>query len=248
MVRSGVVSCSLGSVMALEDPSLHREITVNRRPTLLAAFSLTAAAALTLSACGGGDSGGGKSSDKIAGADTGTDTKRSASPTASEVAAADRPKIELPSDLTYTFEWPKTGDEEEDAVLADSEQFIKAVDMAIAEQDPLHKAYRFYSEGEAAAGSEQFIQEFVKYKDRVTGAKRYYSPKVKINEDGTAGFVYCEDQNKAYNKSLKTGKTDVTAESKDNYVLYSSRLRVSKQGIWITEKLTSQRGSAACQS
>ncbi|MER5381531.1 hypothetical protein ABT040_14790 [Streptomyces sp. NPDC002688] len=218
---------------------------MNRRPRLLVTAVVGATAALLLTACGGGDEKP-KGNDKIAGADTGGET--SASPEASATASAGRPKIELPSDLTYTFDWPKTGAKEKDAVLNDSEQFIKAVDMAIAEQDPLHKAYRFYSEGTAAAGSQKFIQEFVDYQDRITGAKRYYNSNVKINSDGTAGFVYCEDQNKAYNKSLKTGKTDVTAKSKDNYVLYSSLLRVNKQGIWITEKLTSQRGSTACQS
>ncbi len=150
-------------------PSPHREPSVNRRPTLLAAIALTAAAALSLSACGSDDSSKDKDNDKIAGADTGTD--KSASPSASAPAGAGRPKIELPSDLTYTFEWPKTGDKDKDAVLADSEQSIKAVDMAIAEQDPLHKAYRYYSEGEAAAASEQFIQEFVKSKAASTGVK-----------------------------------------------------------------------------
>ncbi|CAM5723633.1 hypothetical protein SVIOM342S_09282 [Streptomyces violaceorubidus] len=40
--------------------------------------------------------------------------------------------------------------------------------MAIAEQDPLHKAYRFYSEGEAAAGSEKYIRDFVDHKARTT--------------------------------------------------------------------------------
>jgi hypothetical protein len=218
---------------------------VNRRPRLLATATVGATAALLLTACGGGGDEP-KGHDKIAGADTGSAT--SAAPGPSATQSTGRPKIELPSDLTYTFEWPKTGDKDKDAVLADSEQFIKAVDMAIAEQDPLHKAYRFYSEGTAAAGSQKFIQEFVNYKDRITGAKRYYKSNVKINSDGTAGFVYCEDQNKAYNKNLKTGKTDVTPKSKDNYVLYSSLLRVNKQGIWITEKLTSQRGSTACQS
>ncbi|MFI7018825.1 hypothetical protein [Streptomyces sp. NPDC050164] len=218
---------------------------MKRRPTLLTAAALTAVVAMALSACGsGGDSSG--SQDKIAGADTGGEA--SVSPTASTATASDRPKIELPSDLTYAFDWPKTGDKDKDAVLADSAQFIKAVDMAIAEQDPHSKAYRFYSDGEAAASSQRFIQEFVDYKDRITGAKRYYDAKVKINSDGTAGFVYCEDQNKAYNKNLKTGKTDVSPASKDNYVLYSSRLRADKQGVWITETLTSQRGSAACQS
>ncbi|MFF3380103.1 hypothetical protein ACFYXF_45005 [Streptomyces sp. NPDC002680] len=219
-----------------------------KRRSLPVAAALVASAALLLTACGG-DDGESKDNDKIAGADTGSET--SASPTASASASADsadRPKIELPADLTYTFEWPKTGDKDKDAVLSDSEQFIKAVDMAIAEQDPLNKAYQFYSEGEAAAGSQKFIQEFVDYKDRITGAKRYFDAKVNVNSDGTAGLVYCEDQNKAYNKSLKTGKTNVTAASKDNYVLYSSRLRVNENGIWITETLTSQRGSSACQS
>ncbi|MFH8390624.1 hypothetical protein [Streptomyces sp. NPDC018036] len=199
---------------------------------------------MLLTACGGGADKP-KANDKIAGADTASKPSPSSSATAPQTG---RPKIELPSDLTYTFEWPKTGDKDKDAVLSDSEQFIKAVDMAIAEQDPVHKAYRFYSEGTAAAGSQKFIQEFVRYKDRITGAKRYFNSKVAINSDGTAGFVYCEDQNKAYNKSLKTGKTEVTPKSKDNYVLYQSLLRVNKQGVWITEKLTSQRGSVACQS
>ena len=219
-----------------------------KRRSLPVAAALVASAALLLTACGGDDSGP-KDNDKIAGADTGSKTP--ASPTASAsapAASAGRPKIELPSDLTYTFEWPKTGDAKKDAVLADSEQFIKAVDMAIAEQDPLHKAYLYYSEADAAAGSQKFIQEFVDYKDRITGAKRYFDAKVNVNSDGTAGLVYCEDQNKAYNKNLKTGKTNVTPASKDNYVLYNSRLRVNKSGIWITETLTSQRGSSACQS
>ncbi|MEU6067340.1 hypothetical protein ABZ864_23320 [Streptomyces sp. NPDC047082] len=217
---------------------------MTRRSRLLTTAAAGVTAVLLLAGCGGGGSKA-KSNDKIPGADTKGGATASPSPSATGVAG--RPQIKLPSDLTYTFEWSKTGDKDKDAVLGDSEQFIKAVDMAIAEQDPLNKAYRFYSEGEAAAGSQKFIQEFVGYKDRITGAKRYFGAKVQINDDGTAGLVYCEDQNKAYNKSLKTGKTDVTPASKSNYVLYNSRLRVNKQGIWITEKLTSQRGSAVCQ-
>ncbi|MBW8740032.1 MAG: hypothetical protein JF621_23965, partial [Streptomyces turgidiscabies] len=158
-----------------------------KRRSLPVAAALVASAALLLTACGG-DNSGPRDNDKIAGADTGSKTP--ASPTASAsapAASADRPKIELPSDLTYTFEWPKTGDAKKDAVLADSEQFIKAVDMAIAEQDPLHKAYLYYSEADAAAGSQKFIQEFVDYKDRITGAKRYFDAKVNVNSDGTAG-------------------------------------------------------------
>jgi hypothetical protein len=202
------------------------------------------AALLLLTGCGGEDESP-KANDKIAGADT-TTQEPPASPTASEGGDAERPEITLPSDLKYTFEWSETGDATKDAVLNDGQQFIKAVDLAITEQDPLHAAYRFYSEGEAAAGSQKFIQEFVDYKDSITGHKRFYDAKVKVNDDGTAGLVYCEDQSKAYNKSLKTGKAAVTPESDDSYVLYNSRLRLNEQGVWITETLTSQRGSDVC--
>ncbi|MDT9698819.1 hypothetical protein [Streptomyces sp. P17] len=113
---------------------------MNRRPTLLTAITLTATAALTLSACGSEDSTENKDDAKIAGA--GTRDDKSAAPIVSSSAPAERPDIKLPWDVTYEFEWKKTGDPDEDAVLNDAEQRIKAVDMAIAEQDALHEAYR----------------------------------------------------------------------------------------------------------
>ncbi|KES03859.1 hypothetical protein BU52_28205 [Streptomyces toyocaensis] len=216
---------------------------MTRRPTLLAAFALTATAVLTLSACGGDDAPA-KAGDDIAGADT--DGEKS-TPTTAPPASADRPRIELPSDVTPTFEWKKSGDPAKDAVLHDAEQRIRAVDMAIAEQDPLHEAYRFYSEGTAAAGSQKYIQEFVDHQARTTGSARYYNESVTVNKDGTAALVYCEDQSKAYNKFLETGKTDVTEVTKDSYVIYASTLRKNKSGVWVTERLTSQRGSAKCR-
>ncbi|MFE2052611.1 hypothetical protein ACFXAS_29510 [Streptomyces sp. NPDC059459] len=216
-----------------------------RRPTLLAALTLTAAAALTLSACGSDDGPSGDN-DKIAGADTGSSAPP-ASPTASAASQTDRPEIELPSDVTYTFEWDKTGDPVKDAVLHDAEQRIKAVDMAIAKQNPLHEAYRFYSEGEAAAGSQKYIKDFVDHEARTTGLTRYYRESVNVKKDGTASIVYCEDQSKSFNKFLKTGKTDVTSVTKDSYVVYAGTLRKNKDGVWVTERLVSERGSSKCQ-
>ncbi|CAM5557077.1 Lipoprotein OS=Streptomyces rochei OX=1928 GN=G3I25_08135 PE=4 SV=1 [Streptomyces rochei] len=215
-----------------------------RRPTLLAALTLTAAAALTLSACGSDDKPA-SDNDKIAGADTGTESSKS--PTESAPAEPDRPKIELPTDVTYEFAWDKTGDPAKDAVLHDAEQRIRAVDLAIAEQNALHEAYRFYSEGEAAAGSQKYIQEFIDHKARTTGVTRYYQEDVNVKDDGTASLVYCEDQSKAFNKFIETGKTDVTDVSPDSYVLYASTLRKNAKGVWVTERLVSERGSAKCQ-
>ncbi|MEV6313649.1 hypothetical protein [Streptomyces sp. NPDC051776] len=214
------------------------------RSLRVTATALGVVASILLTACGGESE---PKDEKIAGAEQGNGDKASESPKVSSSPAAGRPRIDLPSDLKYDFEWAKTGDKDKDAVLHDTEQFVKAVDLAIVEQNPLHKAYRFYSEGEAAAGSEKFIQEFVDYKDTITGSKRFYGPRVGIKRDGTASLVYCEDQSRSYNKSLKTGKVDKTSVTKNSFVVYSSRLRTNKDGIWVTEELTSQRGSAACQ-
>ncbi|MEU9224471.1 hypothetical protein AB0D40_08895 [Streptomyces massasporeus] len=218
---------------------------MNRRPTLLAALTLTAAAALTLSACGSDDSSAAKENDKIAGADTGG--KASASPSPSAADSAGRPNIELPSDLSYTFDWPKTGDEEKDAILADSEQSIKAVDLAIVNQDALDKPYLYYYEGEAAAGTQTFIQAYVKAKARVTGAYRFYDPVVSVRGNGSGSLVYCEDQSKAYDMYLKTKKVNKTPTTKNSYVLYNTLLQKNDKGVWVIEKILSQRGSDKCQ-
>ncbi|MEU6453346.1 hypothetical protein [Streptomyces sp. NPDC047065] len=220
-------------------------MTRRRRPARLAAVILTAAAAVTLSACGDGSDSASNENDKVSGADIANEP--SASPSESEPAEAHRPKIELPTDVTYRFEWGKSGDPAEDAVLQDAEQRIRAVDMAIAQQDPLHEAYRYYSEGEAAAGSQKYIQEFVDHKARTTGMTRFYREIVHVKNDGTASLAYCEDQSKAFNKFLDTGKADVTSVTKDSYVMYAGTLRKNSKGVWVTERLASERGSSKCQ-
>ncbi|GHD10846.1 hypothetical protein GCM10010313_33300 [Streptomyces violarus] len=218
---------------------------MNRRPTLLAALTLTAAAALTLSACGSDDSSKSKDNDKIAGADTGN--KASASPTASDPASAERPKIDLPSDLSYTFDWPKSGDKEKDAILADSEQSIKAVDLAIVNQDALDKPYLHYYEGEAAASTQKFIQNYVDHKASITGVYRFYAPEVAVDKDGTASLSYCEDQGKAYVKYLKTDKVKKTEVTAKSYVIYHTSLKKNDKGVWAVQKMISQSGSPKCQ-
>ncbi|NGO48281.1 hypothetical protein G6048_41435 [Streptomyces sp. YC419] len=182
----------------------------------------------------------------MAGADTG-DSSTSASPSESAPESAERPKIELPSDLKYTFEWSKTGDKDKDAVLADREQSIQAVDMAIANQDPLDKAYLYYYEGEAAAQTEQYIKEYVKAKARTTGTSRYYNATVDVSDADSASLVYCEDQSKAFDMFLKPKRVNKTGVTKNSYVLYALQLLKNDEGVWAVEKLDSQRGSAKCQ-
>ncbi|MFE2536217.1 hypothetical protein [Streptomyces sp. NPDC059371] len=204
---------------------------MNRRARLL-----PTAALLLLTACGGGDETRG-----IAGVGSATPASPSATP------PAGRPEIELPSDLTYTFEWPRTGDKDKDAVLEDGEQSIRAVDLAIVNQDALDKAYLFYYEGEAAAQTQKFVQAYVNAKARTTGVFRYYAATVALNDSTDASLVYCEDQSHAYDMYLKPKRINRTAVTNNSYVLYNTQLRKNDKGVWVVEKLFSQRGSAKCR-
>jgi hypothetical protein len=203
--------------------------------TLTATTALAASTALLLTACGAG----GSTPDKAQGT-------RSAAPTAS-ATAVERPTIDLPADLHYTFSPEKTGNASKDAVLYDNAQFIKATDLAIAHQDPSDPAYRFYAEGAAAAATDEWVKEFVQYKQRTTGTLQVFDRQVDVHPDGTAEMTYCTNEGKAYNKELSTGKVDVTPVTKNSYVLYGMTLRKNRKGIWMAETMNSTRGADQCQ-
>ncbi|MFE9686120.1 hypothetical protein [Streptomyces sp. NPDC006285] len=217
---------------------------MNRRPTLLAAITLTAAAALTLSACGGGDSDEDKANDKIAGADTGPE--KSASPTATDAAAAGRPKIELPADIIDKYEDWTTGDDVKDAVLADTAARIDATNDAIVRGDTSAPGLPFYYRDKALNGAVEWVQEYRDANLSFTGTTRYYDPKVTLSGATTATVVYCADESKGFNKNRKTGKVDRTPSDDSPYVLYNTRLEKSEKGVWQTTVLISKRGDKTC--
>ncbi|GAB2329155.1 hypothetical protein AB0N20_00695 [Streptomyces griseoincarnatus] len=210
---------------------------MNRRTALLATLAVTTA--LSLAACGSEEP---DAPAKGSGKETVPTVPASSAP-----ASDGRPAVELPSDLSYTFDWPKTGDKEKDAVLADSEQSIKAVDQAIVNQNALDKAYLYYYEGEAAAQTERFIQAYVDAKARVTGKYRYYNPAVQVRDGGEASLVYCEDQSKAFDMYLKDRKVNKTPITENSHVLYTTQLRKNDRGVWVITKLLSERGHDQCQ-
>ncbi|GHG36745.1 hypothetical protein ACFZAB_15520 [Streptomyces albogriseolus] len=213
---------------------------MNRRTAFLTTLAVTTA--LTATACGGEDTDApAKGSDKATGSTV-------PAPASSAPASDGRPEIELPGDLSYTFDWPQTGDKEKDAVLADSEQSIKAVDLAIVNQNALDKAYLYYYEGEAAAETQKFVQNYVDHKAGITGSYRFYMPEVSVDKDGTASLSYCEDQGKAFVKYLDTGKIEKTEVTAKSYVIYHTSLQWDEdKGVWVIQEIRSQTGSDKCQ-
>ncbi|MBQ0848677.1 hypothetical protein J8N05_10700 [Streptomyces sp. BH-SS-21] len=226
-------------------PSPHREPSVNRRPTLLAAITLTAAAALTLSACGGDSDSKDKSNDKIAGADTGD--KKSASPTASASTAADRPKIELPSDVKLTFTPEQASDDVKSAVLKDNAEFTRALNAAIVAQDPRLPALEYYTEGEGAAASEQWVKAFKDAGWTVTGTVRFFDRQVTVNSKNSASISYCGDESKGFSKVIKTNEVKGSKVTKDSYIAYGAQVQKNKEGVWELVKISSTRGADRCQ-
>ncbi|NEA62517.1 hypothetical protein G3I56_07910 [Streptomyces sp. SID12488] len=215
-----------------------------KRRSLPVAAALVASAALLLTACGGDDSGS-KDNDKIAGADTGSET--STSPTASASAdSADRPKIELPSDVTDKFESWKTGDAAKDSVLADTAGRIDATNDAIVRGDTGTPNLSFYYRDKALSDAVAWVQAYIDANMSFTGTTRYYAPQVTLSGETEASVVYCADESKGFNKNRKTNKVDRTPSSESPYVLYNTRLEKSEQGVWQAINLVSKRGDKTC--
>ncbi|MET7319989.1 hypothetical protein [Streptomyces sp. NPDC005549] len=216
-----------------------------RRPTLLAALTLTATAALTLSACGSDDDSAAKDSGKIAGADTGSET--SAAPSPSSTDTQGRPKIKFPSDAKNVFEYEKTGNATKDEILADSALSVNSVDEAIFEGSTDTKAFGFYNVEAALSDSITYVLGYINEKHTWVGETRYFDYKVSLSGDREAYVTYCSDESKSFIKDKRTGKVMNTPTTADGYVLYNAKLAKSAEGVWQTTDIASSRGSKKCQ-
>lgn len=214
---------------------------MNRRPNARAVTALALAAGLLLSACG--DEGGDK---PIAGAGQ-EGGQKSGSPTASPKTGPERPKIELPADLTMTFEGGETGDAVKDAVLTDSAERMRGVNAVIAGTAP-ESVIAHYNTGKALQAAVSWVGRFEKAGATVTGEVRYYDRKVALDGKKTATLSFCADESKGFSKDAKTDKVSRTPVSKSSYVFYNTRLDRNGAGTWQTSQIVSTRGAEQCQS
>ncbi|MER6226961.1 hypothetical protein ABT189_41510 [Streptomyces sp900105755] len=196
---------------------------------------------LLVGGCGG--SGGSTVDGDAAG--TGTGGSASASPRAS--AAANRPKVMLPSNVTDEYVGWKTGDATKDAVLGDVAARIDSMNDAIVRGDTSAPGLSFYYRDKALSGAVAWIQAYLDADLSFTGTTRYYAPKVTLaSGKTTATVLYCSDESKGFNKNRKTGKVDPTPSDQSPYVLYDTRVERNDSGVWQTTALTSHRGDKAC--
>ncbi|WP_030792456.1 hypothetical protein [Streptomyces sp. NRRL S-920] len=224
---------------------------MNRSRTLPVAVSLTAAAALILSGCGGGDDKG-SGNDKIAGAE-GDSGKTSAEPAdkSSEAPRIDRPKMELPSDVRLAFDKAAVSDEGA-AALGDAQNFVRAVIHGIVKQDADDAAYKFYSEFQSPAWkyAKQQIQANIKAGVTVTGKSRYTRPQVKPVEGAKDVVVsFCSNDSSFYSKDVKSGKTLRTKDSLRDYSHWQIGMTPAKktEGLWQAKAIQVKESAAQCR-
>lgn len=179
-------------------------------PTTVTTF--TAATALLLTGCGGGDtaaSNDGKEPDA-----------RSATPSASAPTPG-APDVGVPTDFHLVFDFDTPPEAKQASALAGAESYIRALKHGISKQDPNDPAYQYYSQGQAAQYAKSQIQAWVKGHWTVTGTDRYYDADVTAQGGGKRELVtFCRNQAKSYSKEIKTGKILSSEENADSYVKY----------------------------
>jgi hypothetical protein len=220
---------------------------VNRRYIRPVAVSLTVAATLLLTACGGDD--GGSDQDKIAGADEGGG-KKSASPAGEKSKATDdidRPKMTFPSDVDLNV-----SDPDQAAAMGDAQNFVRAIRYGIVEQDVNDAAYKFYSEfkSQAQVYAKDQIEQRVDRGLTISGTMRFSRTKVTSAENKESAVVtFCSDSTKLYSKEVKTEKVHHTEPSLSDYYSWQVLMKPSKnaEGLWRAQKVQVKEKAQECR-
>ncbi|MFD4986278.1 hypothetical protein [Streptomyces sp. NPDC058374] len=209
-----------------------------RRTLPLAA--LTAAAALTLTACGGESA----EPDDIKGAG------RSASAGAGEGSDKGRPSLKLPKDVELAFESTAPSQTGHAAALADAENYLRALAHGIVAQDPEDEAYQFYSVGPAARYAKEQIQQWVDGEWTATGKDRYYRAETAdVGKSKGVLVTMCRNQAEYFGKSVKTGKVERTDESLKSYQKFSLLMRPGQDAEkhWVVQQIEVQGEVKECK-
>ncbi|MGP3951641.1 hypothetical protein [Streptomyces sp. 7N604] len=205
-----------------------------------AAVVAVAGVLLLATACGSGDDGG-RAGDEIADAQK-PDQQTAASSTEEKGA----PKFDLPPDVKVVIDDDKTGDKPKDEVLKDHGYALMAMQEAYAKAEATENFDRYW-QNEAA---DKFRAVFAEYKKRgttITGTDRFYGRAV-MSQDGKKALVtFCEDQSKAFDKDVKSGKVDRAQPNLDSFIEIRTVLEKGSAGEWQVTEYSGARGSKSCQ-
>ncbi|MGP3950851.1 hypothetical protein [Streptomyces sp. 7N604] len=206
---------------------------------------MTAAAAaavgvLLLTACGSNDDHD-KDPDEIAGVEK--QDKEPASPSAKETGA---PEFDLPPDVKVVIDDDTTGNKTTDEVLKDHGYALMAMQEAYAKAEATDNFDRYW-QGEAADKFRAVFDEYEKSGTTITGTDRFYGRAVMSQEGKKALVTFCEDQSKAFDKDVKSGRVDRNEPNLDPFIEIRTVLEKGSAGDWQIAEYLGQRGSKSCR-
>ncbi|MGW7419764.1 hypothetical protein ACWGJB_06790 [Streptomyces sp. NPDC054813] len=206
--------------------------------------TLTAAAALLLTACGGsGDHG---KTDDIKGADTRSGSPSASASASSAASGVKRPVITLPSSFQLAFENWTSGDPAKQVVLDDAREELKAGYAAIIANNPASTDVTFYDSEGVVGQTKAWIKTYTDKNLTVMGKLPVFDPKVTVGSGGKgASVTYCTDESKAYTKNRKTGKEAGNPAGTNPYVVYTVSMAQSDRGVWQNTSVHSTRGGCS---
>ncbi|MEU4147738.1 hypothetical protein [Streptomyces parvulus] len=154
--------------------------------------------------------------------------------------------IELPGSFQLSFADWKGTDTQQQAVLHDAKEELRAGYAAIIASDPESRAVSFYDTNSGRAQSKKWIKSYTDKNVTVIGKLRVFDPKVTLLDDSTtASLAYCTDESEARTKHRKTGKVEGNPPDMEPQVYYLVTLRKSSEGVWQNSSVRSERGKCA---
>ena len=213
------------------------------RRTVTTAATFAAAAALLLTACGGGDD---SSPDDIKGADKGSSSP-SASTSGSTSSKGKRPEITIPRSFDLTFADWTSSDPDEQAVLNDGREQLRAGYAAIIANNPGGgDALAFYDTEAGLSQDRKWIKSYTDKNVTVIGKLPVFDPEATLFAKKTkAQLRYCTDERRARTKNRKTGKVVGNPPGTDPEVFYTVTMQKSTQGVWQAVSTASKRGGCS---
>lgn len=154
----------------------------------------------------------------------------------------ERPDIVLPDDVINEYEEVETDDPVEQAVLADHERYLNAIDEAITQSDD-EGGLAFYAEEPALLADVEYINGLEDDRLTFSGKTRYYNRQVELAGRDSAKVKHCMDASESHYVHQETGE-----ETPDSGVTtyYESVLRLGDDGVWRTVNYSSERGVSQC--
>ncbi|MFF7112558.1 hypothetical protein ACFY91_09640 [Streptomyces albogriseolus] len=221
-----------------------------KRRTLPTAAAFATAAALLLTACGGGDDSA-AGSDQIAGAgQESAQPSKSAEPAAPQQDKPDGVDVSLPADMNLIFDWDRPEDKNEAAAVDDAANFFRAIYRGVDKRSAKEAAVATYSTGAGLHYAQTQVNAWIDGGWTATGTLRHYNASTRSAENGTSVEVaFCADSSKFFGKEVKTGKVLTTEPSIDDFDYYKIIMikLPTSESLWQASKVFVETKAAKCQ-